>query len=133
MLTINNRSDYGLLIISKLLNNTDYVSLSKLVHNTNLPQRFIARVAADLVRSGILASREGKVGGYRLAKNPKSVTLYEFLKIFEEDMRLTKCQRPDYHCDFEKMCSHNNFFRIKLTNILVKELNNWTLMDVLKH
>ena len=132
MLTINNKSDYGLLIVEKLHKQKEYIPLSKIVDNTKLPARFIARIAADLVRCGILESREGKIGGYKLAKNPDKITLYEFLKVFEEDMQLTKCQNPDYNCDFQTICNHNNFFRQKLTTILVHELNNWTLMDVIK-
>lgn len=132
MFTINNKSDYGLLILENLAQSTGYIPLSHLVEKTHLPQRFIARIAADLVRNGILESREGKIGGYKLAKRLDKVTLFDFLKIFEEDLHLVKCQMEQYVCNYKTICSHNAFFRKKLTTIVAKELNKWTLGDMIK-
>ncbi len=132
MFTINNKSDYGLLILENLVQSERYVPLSHLVEKTHLPQRFIARIAADLVKNGILESREGKIGGYRLAKKLNTVTLFDFLKIFEEDLHLVKCQMEQYVCNYKTICSHNEFFRKKLTTIVAKELNKWTLEDMVK-
>lgn len=132
MFTINNKSDYALLMVSHLADRKEFVPLSVLVRETKLPQRFIARIASDLVKHDILESREGKVGGYKISKSLKEITLFEFFKIFEEDLRLVKCQLPGYECNFEVMCGHNNLFRGKLTGILVKELTKWTLQDIIK-
>lgn len=131
MFAISNKVDYGLLIISKLSRADEYIPLSRIVEETRLPHRFTARIAADLVRHGILISREGKIGGYKLAKELKKITLLEFLKIFEQDIGITKCQDPQYKCSFEHLCSHHSFFRNKLTTIFTKELNNWTLKDLI--
>jgi Rrf2 family protein len=134
MLTVNKKSDYGLLIISKLAADTsEYVSLSKLVEKTRLPQRFIARIAADLAKNGILASKEGKVGGYKLVKKLDDVTLYDYLSIFDKGISMTKINHADTKFDMTHMCVHNTFFSIKLSKILIKELSNWTLADFIKH
>ena len=39
MLKLSKKSDYGLLVISKLLHTEEFVSLSKLVEHTKLPLR----------------------------------------------------------------------------------------------
>lgn len=130
MFTINNKSDYALVLLGQLIKKEkDFVPLSKLVKKTQLPPRFVARIAADLVRHGILASKEGKIGGYKIVKKLSKVTLFEFLKVFEKDVYLVKCQNSKYHCDFKKVCNHNYSFSKKLTGIVTKELHRWTLGD----
>ena len=79
MFTISNKSDYGLILLSQLADKTEYISLKHLVESTNLPPRFIARIAAELVHHGVLISREGKVGGYKLVKSLNNISLYDYL------------------------------------------------------
>jgi Rrf2 family protein len=134
MLTISKKSDYGLSIISKLAGDTnEYVPLSKLVEHTRLPQRFIARIAADLAKHGILASKEGKVGGYKLVKRLQDITLYDYLRIFDDAIGTVAVPKARIKFDYTHMCVHNTFFNIKLSKILIKELSQWTLADFIKH
>jgi Rrf2 family protein len=134
MLTVNKKSDYGLLIISKLsVESDEYVPLSKLVDRTRLPRRFIARIAADLSKNGILASKEGKIGGYKLAKKLQEISLYDYLSIFDEGISTVKLNDVESKFDMTHMCAHNTFFNVKLTKILVRELSHWTLADFIKH
>ncbi|MBI3620355.1 Rrf2 family transcriptional regulator [Candidatus Roizmanbacteria bacterium] len=132
MFTLNNKVDYGLLLVAELSKKNDYVPLSQLVEETQLPQRFIARIASDLVKHGVLASREGKIGGYKLAVDLKRVTLLDFIKMFERRLNLVKCEEHGYVCRFESSCVHKFFFRNKLNAILNTELKRWTLADLFK-
>lgn len=132
MLNLTNQSDYGILFISSLINKTDYVPLSELIHETKLPRRFLARIAAELVKQGIVVSREGKTGGYTLAKGIEKVSLYDYLRIFEGDLSFVDCSKSNYTCQWEKICSQKNFLSKKLSLILKNELMNWKLIDVIK-
>ena len=82
MLTITKQSDYGILLISSIYKKNKLVNLSELIKETKLPKRFLARIAADLVKSKLLISREGKNGGYLISENIKTISLYDYLKIF---------------------------------------------------
>ncbi len=127
---MNNKSDYGLLLIAELSSTGDFIPLSRLVEKTHLPQRFIARIASDLVKNGILKSKEGKIGGYKLAKDLRKVNFLEFLQVFEKDSFLVKCEDPSYQCNFESLCTHKLSFRKRINNILSRELHKWTLADI---
>ncbi len=129
MFAISNKSDYALLLVSRL-SESEFRPLSKLVTEMNLPERFVARIAADLVKNGVLASREGKIGGYRLAKRLDTITLSQFFGIFEQKVQVVKCSDESYQCRFEGACAHNSFFRGRLQDILWKELDRWTLADI---
>jgi len=124
MLTITKQSDYALLFIAKLREKKDIVSLTQLVKETKLPQRFLARIAAELAKSKIVESKEGKVGGYRLVADLNKVSLYEFLKIFEKDVAVCKCTHNDYGCKYEKVCKHYHFLKDNLNKVVVSQLKN---------
>jgi Rrf2 family protein len=130
MLNITNQSDYGILFVSYLMGRKRYVPLSELIKETKLPQRFLARIAAQLVKNKIVESREGKIGGYRLSKKINKVTLYDYLKIFEGDLALAKCQAPDYDCPWDKVCHHKSFLRHQLSAVLSGELKKKRLIDL---
>ncbi|QQG44782.1 MAG: Rrf2 family transcriptional regulator [Candidatus Roizmanbacteria bacterium] len=133
MFTINNKSDYALLLVSHISSKKEFIPLSRLVVETKLPKRFIARIAADLARNGILESKEGKDGGYRLMKSLSKISLFDFLRVFEKDLRLVKCQISGYQCDFNRLCTHKNQLRQKIAGIFVNQLTNWTLQDLIKN
>lgn len=130
MLVITNQSDYGILFISYLLNKKDYVPLSEIVKRLNLPSRFLARIAAKLVKNKIIISREGKVGGYKLTKKIEEITVYDYLKIFEGDLLLLKCADIRYRCLWERLCFHKKFFQQTLRKNLIAALSQYKLKDI---
>lgn len=132
MFKISSQSDYGLLFLSYLSAEKDFVSLSYLVKKTKLPGRFLARIAAQLVKNKIIKSREGKKGGYKLAKRLDKITLYDFLRIFEGELKILKCFNQDYYCRYEKICQHVNFFKYQLGRVLIKEIKNINLKEVIR-
>lgn len=131
MLTISNQSDYGILFLEYLSNKKNYVPLSKLVEATKLPRRFLARISATLARKGIVKSKEGKVGGYKLAVNLKKISLYDYLKIFEKDVEMTKCTNENYDCPYDKFCAHKKLLSVQLNDIVVRELKKTKLSGIL--
>lgn len=130
MLTITRQSDYAILFISELRKKNDFIPLSELVKETHLPQRFLARIAAELAKNKIVVSKEGKIGGYKLIADLNKISLYNFFKIFEKDVAFCKCSSKNYCCDFTKICHHKNFLKNKLNFAVVQELKKYTLADM---
>jgi|GEM_PF-914497 len=130
MLTLSKQSDYGLMIFSHLLNETEYVSLSKLIDQTNLPQRFLARIAATLVNRGLLISREGRVGGYKIADKARTISLYDYLRIFERNLDFVQCLKSKTPCKYAKNCSHKEAIRTRLNEVVMNQLKATKLIDL---
>jgi Rrf2 family protein len=131
MFNISKQSDYGLLMLEYLKDKKNYTSLIEIVDKLKLPKRFLARIASKLVSARILLSREGKIGGYLLNPKIKSLTLYDYLKIFEGDLALTKCFDKDYQCQWEKNCFHKKFFNHKLRKTFIENLKKEKLLKIL--
>ena len=130
MFTISSESDYGLIILSRLLKNDSYVSLSNVVGKTHLPQRYLARIAGTLVKHGLLVSHEGRDGGYKITAKVKQISLFDYLMIFEKNVEVSKCCVEAFTCHFMRICRHGNFFQHKLTNILSDQLKKIKLVDI---
>lgn len=132
MLNITNQSDYALLFVSNLLGKKDYIPLSQLTSSLKLPKRFLARIAARLVNAGILESKEGKIGGYKLIKKLDEVNLYRFLTIFEGELSFVKCSDLKYQCIWAKRCRQRKFLSSRLNKVVIDELKKWSLKDLIK-
>jgi Rrf2 family protein len=131
MLKISKQSDYGLILTSYIYKKNKLVRLSELIKETKLPKRFLARIAAQLVKQGILTSREGKLGGYQITKKINEMSFYEYLKIFENYVQVSKCVDEDYHCKFEAICDHKDFLSKQVNQALVSELKKIKLLKLL--
>jgi len=131
MLAITKQSDYGLILVSHIYKNGGLVKLSDLIKATELPQRFLARIAAELVKNGLLISKEGKNGGYLISPNIKNVSLYNYLSIFENDVAVCSCVDADYNCKYEDICNHKGFLKKRLNAVLTKELKKIKLLQLI--
>lgn len=133
MLKISKQSDYGLILTSYIYKNkADVISLSELIEKTKLPKRFLARIASQLVKEGLLKSREGKAGGYSVTDRIKKISFYDYLKIFENYVQITKCADDHYRCQFESVCDHKDFLKNHVNKALVAELKKIKFLQLLK-
>ena len=129
MFTLNSTVEYSLLFLGYLREKKGYVSLKEVAQNLSLPRRFLARLAALLVKNGVVESREGKTGGYKLGKKFDEINLFDFLQIFEEKKELVKCTKMDFSCKYINFCKHRRFF-LDLNRVLKKEFSKYKLSDV---
>jgi len=130
MLKLSKKSDYGLLLISKLLHSEEYLSLSKLVEHTKLPLRFLARISSILAHNGVLISREGRVGGYKLGKRFPLLSMYDYLCIFENNLKMTGCDNVSTKCAFDDICKHKNSVKCKLQKVILDDLKKIKLSEL---
>ena len=131
MLEITKQSDYGLILIAFVYKKNRLVKLSELIEETKLPRRFLARIAAELAKEGLLISKEGKTGGYLISPRVKIISLYGYLTIFENDVMVSSCSDKDFECRYEKVCHHKDFIKQKLNVILIKELKKIKLLQLI--
>lgn len=132
MLKLNKQSDYALIIVSQLNGKTDFVPLSELIRNTRLPHRFLARIGAVLVNRGILLSKEGRVGGYKLTEEVKNISLYDFFSIFEKNLSFVECGKHTKKCKYEGICTHKHKIENKLNSVVLAQLQQIKLLDILR-
>lgn len=78
------RFDYGLFLMSRLKEQGDtFVDIGKAAAESGLPKAYLEKVAQELKRAGMLESRKGPGGGYRLAKDPASASVGALIRFYD--------------------------------------------------
>src|SRR3989344_5335147 len=100
---LSRKTDYAILLVDALkqsFRSRNYLGISEIALKNNLPRLFLEKIAQALLANGIVASKKGKTGGYRLKKNPKKISFLDIIAIFEkeEKLRCVKYPRPNEIC-----------------------------------
>lgn len=130
MLKIKRETDLGLVFLEELagLAPGEYLSLRRWAASRHLPYRFLSKVAGNLKRSGLVLAKEGKDGGYRLAKSAAQVKLGQVIKALEGSLSLIRCS-TGAKCSYRKICRHRTLMG-KLGQTLENELNRVSLQTL---
>ncbi len=79
-------------------------SRQEIAQQADIPTHFLAKIAQDLAKAGLIEIRQGARGGFILRKNPTTITLLEVVETMIGEISLNDCiARPagckvSYHC-----------------------------------
>lgn len=133
MFTLSSKSDYGLLLLTLLAvkKQNKFVPLSGVAAKSGLPHAFISRIAAQLAEAGILKSKEGVSGGYKLLKKPEKITIAEVSQILDGPWQPTKCSGKKNSCSFKKVCPMADNWQNRLKRKMWEIMDSYTLKDLM--
>lgn len=105
------------------------VRAGDLADRVGVPRPYLAKVMRRLVVAGLVDSRKGKHGGYRLARPRQEVVFADILRAMDVEPVSDRCAFGLHHCDPERPCPmHEAWSRLNRT------FNDWarshTLADV---
>lgn len=134
MLALSMRSDYGLLLLTLLAKRgkSQFVALSEIASQSGLPHAFISRIASQLHGGGLLESKEGVGGGYKLNGNPKSISIAQVVEILDGPWAPTKCTADPHLCSYEKFCPMVDNWQTHLKKKIWNILKSYTLKDLIE-
>ena len=98
MFRLSTRADYGLILLSNLSRAKKLTSISSVAKKNKISPKFLAQIAADLKKAGILSAKEGITGGYSLAKKPAEIKLLDVLKVLDGGLVEGKCFEDGHEC-----------------------------------
>src|SRR3954468_1010371 len=83
--------------------------ISDLARAEQIPPKFLELILLGLRNHGILQSRKGKGGGYRLARDPSEISLGQIVRIFDGPLAPVPCASqtayvPCADCRSEAVC-----------------------------
>ncbi|HVO64259.1 MAG TPA: Rrf2 family transcriptional regulator [Terriglobales bacterium] len=81
------------------------VARPELTLATGTPDSFLAKVLQQLVQAGMISSRRGSGGGFRLAVAPDSVSLLDVIEAIEGPTQLNACLEPGFSCERKSWCA----------------------------
>jgi len=72
---------------------------------TGAPANYLGKLLQQLARRGILASQKGVGGGFRLARDPRDIALYEVIEAIEDVGRWSQCMLGNPQCSSDHPCA----------------------------
>ncbi len=94
------KSEYGLRALLELTRLYEHRSLrrAEIAESQHISMGFLEAILLELKRAGILESRPGAQGGYRLIKHPDDVSLGQIIRILDGPLAPIACaSQTAYH------------------------------------
>ncbi|HYD29933.1 MAG TPA: Rrf2 family transcriptional regulator [Azospirillaceae bacterium] len=115
----------------------DLVLISEIAEQENVPKKFLEAILLELRKHGILDSKRGKSGGYRLARSPEQITFGEVIRILDGHLAPLPCAsvtayRPCDDCGDPATCTVRWLMR-EVRDSISEVLDRRTLSDAVHH
>lgn len=130
VLKLTKKADYGLIALRHLASIPDATASTKDIADTyHLPPPLMAKVLQRLAKERILVSAPGTNGGYKLARDPRSITALEVVRALDGPVILTHCFTEHGACDQSDNCTVREPLR-KVHEGILDVLNRFTISDL---
>lgn len=130
MLKISKLTDYGVVVLNYLAEQGSLQqSVDDIASHTGLNAPTVRKVMKTLADSGLVLTRRGAKGGYRIARPPEHISLQDVVQAFEGPIALTECTQTDHQCDITEQCSLSDSWG-GINLLLMQILRRMTLADV---
>lgn len=129
------RGEYALraLLVLGLEQGDSVVRIQSISEQQNIPKRFLEQILNDLKTAGIVQSRRGVAGGYRLAKPPQEITLAAVVRHIEGALAPVSCVSERFYekcsCPDESRCAIRSVMK-EIREAVVKIAERVTVADL---
>ena len=105
-MNLTKKSSYGLIATLELADASDSAPRSaiSIAERYSLPVSFIEKILHELRHAGLVSSKQGRAGGYFLARSPGDISVRNVLEALGESLDLVGCLKPSSHCELTDCC-----------------------------
>jgi len=104
---ITYKGDYALKAVLDLAlhYNTELVTSQDMARHIDAPPKFLEQVLLELKKGGLIESRRGNVGGYKLSRPPAGITIGDVVRLIDGDIEPISCVNERYtNCADRRRC-----------------------------
>src|ERR1022692_348572 len=129
------RGEYALraLLVLGLNYDQPVVRIQTISDQQNIPKRFLEQILNDLKSAGIVKSRRGVSGGYRLARRPEEIPLAIIVRHIEGALAPVSCVSERFYekcsCPDESRCAIRSVMK-EVREAVVKIMERVTIADL---
>jgi len=127
---IRKETEYAILgLISMAKQRDQYIDVKALARAEKIPEALLAKVFQKMVVTGILESRVGPTGGFKLNKNPSEISLLNIIKAIQEP-EVIKCFSGSAPYCKKPVCTLKKTI-IKIEKFIENYLANTSLFEII--
>ena len=129
------RGEYALrsLLVLGLNYDQPLVRIQAISEQQNIPKRFLEQILNDLRSAGVVQSKRGVGGGYRLARRPEEITLAVVIRHIEGALAPVSCVSETYYekcsCPDESRCAIRSVMK-EVREAVVKIVERVTVAEL---
>jgi Rrf2 family protein len=134
---LSTRGEYALralLVLGQDFQEDDsVVRIQEISAKQNIPKRFLEQILNDLKSAGVVESKRGVAGGYRLSRAPEQITLAEIIRHVEGALAPVSCVSERFYekcsCPDEARCAIRSVMK-EVREAVVKIAERVTVADL---
>src|SRR5215813_2633501 len=129
------RGEYALraLLVLGLHYDEPLVRIQAISEEQNIPKRFLEQILNDLKSAGLVRSKRGVAGGYRLAQKPDQITVASVVRHMEGALAPVSCVSDRFYekcsCPDESRCAIRSVMK-EIRDAVVKIAQRISLADL---
>ena len=129
------RGEYALraLLVLGLNHTQPVVRIQTISQQQNIPKRFLEQILNDLKSAGVVESKRGVAGGYRLARPPEDISLATVIRHIEGALAPVSCVSERFYekcsCPDEAKCAIRSVMK-QVRDAIVKLVEKLTVADL---
>jgi Rrf2 family cysteine metabolism transcriptional repressor len=129
------RGEYALraLLVLGLNYDQPQVRIQAISDHQNIPKRFLEQILNDLKSAGVVKSKRGATGGYRLARQPGEIPLAIIVRHIEGALAPVSCVSERFYekcsCPDESRCPIRSVMK-EVREAVVKIMERVTVADL---
>jgi Rrf2 family protein len=138
MRTISKRTQYGLkaMIVLGRRYRANPVLIATLAEEESIPLKFLENILLELKGYGLLESKKGKGGGYRLSRPPSTITIGSVIRMMEGPLAPLPCAsetafKPCPECKDIETCGTRIIMR-QVRDAMASVLDSTTLAELIR-
>ena len=129
------RGEYALraLLVLGLNYDQPLVRIQAISDQQNIPKRFLVQILNDLKSAGLVQSKRGMAGSYRLARTPEQITLAAVIRHIEGALAPVSCVSEKFYekcsCPDESRCAIRSVMK-EIREAIVQIAERVTIADL---
>ena len=131
MLKLTKKSDYGLIALRHLAcdRKSATATAKEIAEAYRIPLPLLSKVLQNLTRGGFVSSVQGTHGGYRLARDPRTISALEVIRSIDGPVLLADCFHDSRECEQHDTCTVKEPLR-KVHEGILRLLANTSISDL---
>jgi Rrf2 family protein len=133
---VSTRGEYGVRAMVALARNYGEgpMSIAVMAKESSIPPAYLEQLIVPLRKAGLVESKRGVQGGYRLTRSPERVVVGEIYRVMEGPVAPMDCVSEDpseQTCPLIEGCETRPVW-LKVRDSIVQALDSMTLADLIK-